>query len=592
MKKIYLRKVLIENFKGIRHYEKEFNNEENLIQAKFGSGKSTIKQSLNYVFGLKVENFRPYLVKDNVWVENENAGATNVEWSIEVDGVIPMTYKFQIKDTGKTSSYFIDDIKYPSKKAYQSKLIEYLGLLNIEQLETLSNLDYFLNLKWQEQREVLKRITGVNEVLKEVQLKEEYALLYQQYFIKNVSELDVKKSLKQRRKSLEQEKLTNDTIIADCNKSLSNLQNVDFEKVKSEIQAIDKQIRELDDVTKQAQIQKLQLELSQIRQEQQNEIHSLDLTINGCCAEKRIVSSDINDLVLANEDRKGKIKSIEELIEQLENEKFNENVNTICPYCNAEMSLDSLREQYYAEKNSKIETLKKNKNELNADLERDSATITSLQVKLKEVEDNISKLKTDKEQIEDDFMCKSDAVEIEIYNLEQTNNSNKIQQLNLQKNELMKNLASEQLYLHTKSMLEEKTKKQIELVKSEQELAILEELLDKYSNETQSIFTDHINSYFQDEIKWQFFSKLVSTNESTEDCILLCKEKRYDTACSTGERLMARVLVVQGLQKIVDINFPIFVDDFNDLGIKFESSQQLILLETKSGVELENAEKY
>jgi hypothetical protein len=189
-------------------------------------------------------------------------------------------------------------------------------------------------------------------------------------------------------------------------------------------------------------------------------------------------------------------------------------------------------------------------------------------------------------------MCKSDAVEIEIYNLEQTNNSNKIQQLNLQKNELMKNLASEQLYLHTKSMLEEKTKKQIELVKSEQELAILEELLDKYSNETQSIFTDHINSYFQDEIKWQFFSKLVSTNESTEDCILLCKEKRYDTACSTGERLMARVLVVQGLQKIVDINFPIFVDDFNDLGIKFESSQQLILLETKSGVELENAEKY
>lgn len=55
---------------------------------------------------------------------------------------------------------------------------------------------------------------------------------------------------------------------------------------------------------------------------------------------------------------------------------------------------------------------------------------------------------------------------------------------------------------------------------------------------------------------------------------------------------MARVLVVQGLQKIVRVNFPIFVDDFNDLGIKFNSEQQLILLETKANVELENVERY
>lgn len=593
MRTITLKKVLIENFKGIKHYEKVFDKNENLIQAKFGSGKTTIRQSLNYVFGLKVENYRPYLVKDDVWVENEEAGTTNVEWTIEVDDtVIPMTYKFQIKDTGKTTSYFIDDIKYASKKAYQSKLIEYLNLISVEQLETLSNLDYFLNLKWQEQREMLKRITGVNEVLKEVQLKEEYALLNQQYFCKNVSELDIKKSLKQRRKSFEQAKSLNDSLISSDKSIINNYSSVDFDEIRNEIEKVEYELRKLDDTTRDAKISELKLKLSQAREKHQQELYAINLEINKInnentsnityrkTWEKNIQTgkSDLNDLKIE--------------LERIEKEEFNENANKNCPYCGSEITVESLKKKFELAKENNINKIGESIEKLLLVLDENQNNLDKLEEKTKELDNKLEELLKQKEQLEEEFMIKADGIEIEIFELEQTNNSIAINELKVKKDELITKLAGEEILRQTKNHLEDLTRQQIELVKQEQELAILEELLDEYSKETQGIFTKHINSYFQKEVKWQFFSTLVSTGETTEDCILLCNGKRYDTACSTGERLMARVLVVQGLQKIVRINFPIFVDDFNDLGIKFNSEQQLILLETKSNVELENVEKY
>lgn len=593
MKSITLKKVLIENFKGIKRYEREFDSKENLIQAKFGSGKTTIKQSLNYVFGLKVENYRPYLVKDDVWVENEDAGTTNVEWVIEVDDtVIPMTYKFQIRDTGKTASYYIDDIKYASKKAYQNKLVEYLNLVSIEQLETLSNLDYFLNLKWQDQRELLKRITGVNEVLKEVQLKEEYALLNQQYFCKNVSELDIKKSLKQRRKTLEQNKSLNDNLINIDNQTINNYSNIYFDDVKKQIENIDNEIRKLDDTTKNAKISELKLKLSEARERHQKEIYNINISLNEINNERM---SNLNfkttwqdNIKVCNNDLNLLLSEQKELQEKV----FNENINRLCPYCDSEISIEKLKKKFELKKDNDLIEIKDRIETLNKIVKENEININQLEDKESSLDAKTEKLVNQKNKLEEEFMIKADAIEIEIFELEQTNNVIAINDLKLKKDELIKQLAGEEILRQTKSHLENLLNQQIEIVKQEQELAILEELLNEYLEETQSIFTNHINSYFQEEVKWQFFSKLVSTGETTEDCILLCKGKRYDTACSTGERLMARVLVVQGLQKIVRVNFPIFVDDFNDLGIKFNSEQQLILLETKSNVELENIEKY
>ena len=117
-------------------------------------------------------------------------------------------------------------------------------------------------------------------------------------------------------------------------------------------------------------------------------------------------------------------------------------------------------------------------------------------------------------------MVKADGIEIEIFELEQTNNVIAINELKLKKNDLIKKLAGEEILIQTNNHLETLTNQKIELAKQEQELAILEELLDEYLEETQEIFTNHINSYFQDEVKWQFFSKLISSGETTEDCIL------------------------------------------------------------------------
>ena len=593
MKTITLKKVVIENFKGVKRYEKVFDQNENLIQAKFGSGKTTIKHSLNYVFGLKVENYRPYLVENGVWVENEEAGTTNVEWTIEVDDtVIPMRYKFQIKDTGKTASYFIDDIKYSSKKAYQSKVVEYLRLESIEQLETLSNLDYFLNLKWQEQREVLKRITGVNEVLKEVQLKEEYALLYLQYFCKNVSELDIKKSLKQRRKTLEQTKALNDNLIETDKKTINNYSNIYYDEIRKEIEKIEYEIRKLDDTTRNAKIADLKLKLSEAREKHQQELYEINLKMNEVNSEKISALSYKktweSNISLAEKD----LSQLREEQSEIENSVFNEEVNKLCPYCGAELSIDYLKNKFNVKKENDLNSIKEKIGGLLKIVEENKNNLLKLEDKLNAVDVKTANLLQTKEKLEEAFMVKADGIEIEIFELEQTNNVIAINELKLKKNDLIKKLAGEEILIQTNNHLETLTNQKIELAKQEQELAILEELLDEYLEETQEIFTNHINSYFQDEVKWQFFSKLISSGETTEDCILLCNGKRYDTACSTGERLMARVLVVQGLQKIVRVNFPIFVDDFNDLGIKFNSEQQLILLETKANVELENVERY
>ena len=589
---IYLNKVVLENFKGIKKFEKTFEKKENLIQARFGSGKTSIKQSLNFVLGLKVENYRPYLVENGVWVENENAGTTNVEWEIEVDDtIVPVNYKFQIKDTGKTISYFIDEIKYPSKKAYQSKVLEILQLVNVEQLETVMNLDYFLNLKWNEQREILKRITGVNTVLKEVQLKEEFALLNQQYFCKNVSELDVKKSLKQRRKSLEQEKALNESLIANDKQIIESLKEVYFDDIKNELEKIENEIRKLDDVSKQAKISDLKLKLVEARELHRQEIAEMEKVLNTYYLEKNKTLNMINtcnsNLELCYND----LEVNKQIKKEVEEKEFDAKT-LVCPTCGSSISAEKLREKFILNKKNEILKCEDKINSLLITIQENQKILDAQQNSLKLIDEKINKELSSKERLEEEFMIKADAIEIEIFELEQTNNTIEIQKLRSAKDDLIKQLANEEILIRAKVHLEETTNLQIGIVKKEQELIQLEELLNEYLLETQSIFANHINSYFQEEIRWQFFSKLVSTGETTEDCILLCKGKRYDTACSTGERLMAKVLVVQGLQKIINLNLPIFVDDFNDLGIKFKAKQQLILLETKSNVELESIERY
>src|SRR5690606_25619917 len=167
---ILLKKLTLTNFKGIRSFKVDFNEETTNILGRNEAGKTTLMDSFLWLFFGKDstdrkdfeiktldENNRPYHKLDH-----------EVSLVFDVDGqiIVPrrtLREKWVTKRgernevfSGHETHFFWNDVPCKAEE-YAAKVS---GLLNEGVFKLITNTTYFNALKWQERRQVLLSIAG------------------------------------------------------------------------------------------------------------------------------------------------------------------------------------------------------------------------------------------------------------------------------------------------------------------------------------------------------------------------------------------------------------------------------------------------
>lgn len=586
MKKVFLKKVVIENFKSIKNFAYEFQEGTNLLSSRFGSGKTTIRESLDFVLGFKVDCTRPYCFENNQWVENPQAKKTIVEWLITVVEDVDMTYNLKVEDTGKTTSYFLDGMKFPNKSKYIENVLEIFGVDDVNTLDFLLHLDSFLKLNWADSRKILLQITNSQKVLEELQKQEKYKDLYARYFVKGYDEVRIAKTITSELKQLKANKTYMEGSIDSIEKNINVVtETMTSKQLEEEIEKENKKLEELSAASLEKQILEVKNQIYNENSRFNSEVESkyrlqknlLENQVNTKQTSIKFYQEEVNRL---NQNVLNIQKEIEETakIEFVPN-----NEDSVCPTCGSVLKALSEEKQkeifdkQIKEKNELLNSnLEENKNKLKEytdNLTANQEALVAVKKQLIELEKNyqteLSKHNKSISSFEED---------IEVFS--SSDNSQEIEKIKKNISSLYERLTKINLVKEQLEQLKVEQDKYKELLKEEQKLLQLEELRKDYSTSIKPILEEHVNSFFDESIYFQLFERLKTSNELTETLELISNGKSYSHACSTGERILARISVCLGLQNIFNVNLPIFVDDFNDLGVNIGVDQQLILLET------------
>ena len=168
--KIYLKRLVLTNFKGIRSFNSDFNPSSTIIYGRNASGKTTLMDAFLWLFfGKDSTDRKDFEIKT---LDENNKPYHNLDHEVEAVLVVDnqeinirRLYKEKwetkrgsnVKEfKGHTTSFFWNDV--PMKESeYQEKVA---GIIDEKLFKLLTNTGYFNSLKWQDRRNVLLSIAG------------------------------------------------------------------------------------------------------------------------------------------------------------------------------------------------------------------------------------------------------------------------------------------------------------------------------------------------------------------------------------------------------------------------------------------------
>ena len=636
-----LKKVVLENFMCYAHAEFDFYAITK-IMAKNGKGKSTIATA--YLWCL----FNcDYELKDNPVVRREVDGKsvddmdTSVELTLDVDGKEITMKKVQKRTYSKDGSSYKDDNKYFINDVSKT-LKDFNAYLDVDMnvFKMCSNVNAFLNQKPAEMREYLfglvgdvtdldiasqkselaelvpllnkytvEELSAMNKATKtkitkdlpilDGQIKEKERDIQLKQSI-DVSDLELQKnSLKEQIADCVAKQTDNDKLMAEYDKSSSDILNLKFELSDMSRKANEDNIkarREIEDKISDKQFLVRQTEKTISETERCIELS------------KQTIESITGYL---NAERK---KWTEE-----NNRQFDEN-SLICPYCGNEYSEDK-KEQLRADfKKHKADTLKAitDNGNLYADrLSKEKKTLADLEAELPEHKESLGMLNTAIEVLteqlselpqEIDVTATEEykALEQQIAEKEQAmHRANDISavkaELKAQETALRQQLAEcESQIAKSDTAADEQRLEELKQTRidSEQNKANAEkilDLLDELDKAKNEALTEAVNSHFG-LVKWQLFTYTKSGGYKS-CCIPTVDGKSILTTMSNkGNRILGRVDICNSIQKISGISVPIVLDDSESLSTDNQKKvaemvdSQLIMLIVNDSEKLEIVE--
>lgn len=607
--KIFLKKVVLENFMCYAHAEFDFFEITKII-AKNGIGKSTIATA--YLWCL----FNcDYELKDNPVVRREVDGVSvddmdvSVELVLDVDGKEIAMKKVQKRTYSKDGSSYKDDNAYFVNDVPKT-LKDFNAYLDVDMnvFKMCSNINAFLNQKPAEMREYLfslvENVTDLDIARSKAELAELVPLL-EKYTTEELSAINkatkakITKDLpildgqikeKERDIQIKQDtdvsglELLKNSLkeqIADC------IAQTDNDKLLAEYDKASADI--LDLKFKQGDLsRKANEENIKARKGLESQISNLNYVIDEAKKSidnaEKVVEFDkdkIAEYQKVLEDSRAKWKAEKERV-------FDEN-SLICPYCKQEYSEDKkeeLRADFKAHKEAELNritdkgnTAKKMLDEVKGllveaeqeltdrkqKLEKHLVDLADLEKQLSELPQEIDVTATEEYKVLEQQIAEKEQA------MHKANDVSAVKaELKAQENDLRQQLSECERKIAESNT--EKNEQRLEELRAEQRtqeqnkanaekiLDLLDEL-DKAKNETLS---DSINSHFS-LVRWKLF-ELNKSGGYKSVCIPTVNGKSILTTMSNkGNRILGRVDICKSIQKISGMSVPIILDDSESL---------------------------
>ena len=247
MKDIKIKRLSLENFKCHRNLVLELNGGNVAIYGDNATGKTSVYDALTWLLfgkdsqgnGEKNIEIKPLDASGEV---RDHLAVTSVEAVLLVDGAevtMKRTYSevwttkrgnSEATYDGNTSEYYVDGV--PVKKfAFTEKVND---IVDEETFRLLTSVSYFANgISWQDRRAVLFKVAGVMDDAQIMATDARFQPLMEG--MGRLSLEDYKKKLMAERKGFMGAKTEIPARISECQKTIEDVQNLDFAGAKAEI---------------------------------------------------------------------------------------------------------------------------------------------------------------------------------------------------------------------------------------------------------------------------------------------------------------------------------------------------------------------
>lgn len=641
MKRAILKKVVLENFMCYAHAEFDFYAITK-IMAKNGKGKSTIATAYMWcLFNCDYE------LKDNPVVRREVDGKsvddmdTSVELTLDVDGKEITMKKVQKRTYSKDGGSYKDDNKYFINDVPKT-LKDFNTYLDVDMnvFKMCSNVNAFLNQKPAEMREYLfglvgdvtdidiasqkaelaelvpllnkytvEELSAMNKATKtkitkdlpilDGQIKEKERDIQLKQAIE-VSDLELQKnSLKEQIEDCMAKQTDNDKLIAEYDKTSSDILNLKFE---------------LNDMSRKANKENVKA-----RRDIENRISDKQFLVRQ--TEKTITDTEKNI-----EYQQNTIDSINKNLQDIRNEwkaenerKFDE-TSLICSYCGQEYPEDKkeqIKADFESHKAEELKIITNNGNLIKGKLDENKKILEDLQKELPQHKESLEILNTAiadlkkqlaelPQEIDASATKEYKALEQQITEKEEAmHKANDISaikaELKAQETALRQQLAEcESQIAKSDTAADEQRLEELKQTRidSEQNKANAEkilDLLDELDKAKNEALTEAVNSHFG-LVKWQLFEYVKNGNYKS-CCIPTIDGKSILTTMSNkGNRILGRVDICNSIQRISGISVPIILDDSESLSTDNQKKvakmvdSQLIMLIVNDSEKLEIVE--
>ena len=560
-----IKRIKLENFKRWKSLELKFGS-LNEFYAENGGGKTSIFQAFLWVLGFETENVFPKIDSELI---------DGLETKVELEWVDNIGFLHTYIRTSKPT-FIIDELKIKTKKAYIETICNQVGI-NQNQLQMICNT-YLFNQdtsKWG----WTNRFAMLNDLLHFISLTLKFADDYEIIgkYIKNYkTPIEIAKILRDNKKTINTRKDTLNGGITTLKEQIEKY-NYDYAKLNEEKEKTLIEIsnckQKLNDLTNKDK-EKIMLDISLVREQilHEEKMYELELEKN------RNAIDNLNFQLRANNDL---ILKLQEEIDKLSNDIENcENV-AICEVCGSNLPKDQveiLRNNFIQKRESKLKTLddllelvrilEEDITKIPTSLEKPT-TIAPLEEKLSKLQEELKKINEEENEDEIQGVC----MDIDYYNDVLS--------------DIEQNLFTEKIKLDLERELENKKKELQELMQDFTNQAKGEEELNDYFKHVEKEYDRVVKQAFGEEISFKFFT-LKKDGDYNQDCFVRREIKGMLTSyneMSLGERLKTDIITSLGFQKLLGVEFPIWVDNAQDMTDDIPSCEnQIIILNTSKTI--------
>lgn len=612
MKRIILKKLLIQNFKGCRERSIDFGNVTNIFGAN-ASGKTTVLDAWMWLLFNKdssgAEKFkaRPQ-DEDGKPVDNVEIA---VEAVLDVDGTEITLRKTQKQNwvkkrgtdittlQGNVNTYEIDSFP-ASEKEFKEKIS---SIILEELFKLLSDPRAFAALPWKKQREILmKFISDVTDADIIAADPDTYAPVSDEILAAGVDKAIEKAkkamaTLKDRQKELP-------ARIDEASKSL--VQIPELAELELQRNVLNEQLEEVqkkrDDVGQAYQVvADIRAEIMETRMEMDSIKFEANTKLDARRREARRIHSDLEskvfDLFEKRQKKEGEVKRLQELVEEKEQQRTSlgekykstkamtmDESETVCKMCGQVLPADrieQIRADFEKNKEDQVNKVLSDGRKVKSEIDDANSRIKTLQGEIATLKQAWSEATADKNKAYEAMNAIPDSVDIsdnQEYQALQTKLSNLETQLgNMDTGESIK----QQLSIREKGIREEldavnkqfgmwesneRTKGNIEILKAKQKevgqkVADQEKkvfLLEQFSMAKMEMLSSKINSQFQ-SVTVKMFEKQINGGMAPT-CKIQIDGVDYADLNSAG-KIQAGLDVISSLAKLYSISVPVWLDN-------------------------------